>query len=106
DRARESGGVAEQRRDPFMFTPLFEKSSYGPTPLSGPEQRAQVYLALIGGVRGIFWWEWPASYAGNWEMIRQLVKEMTALKPVLFPVPPAQELVWAQPATQKIVTAL
>lgn len=106
DRTRENYQPLWDRHTPYVFTPLFEKSSGRPVPLSAEEQRAQSYLVLAGDARGLFYWDWPAAYAPNWEMLKQIAGEVNQLKPVLVERSPEQSLNYANADTEKSVKAL
>lgn len=104
--AHESDHYAKEKGTPYIFTPLFEKSSGRLRPMNAAEQRAQTYLALIGGAKGILWWEWPASYKQNWEEIKKLIPEIKLMSPFLLENSPAQEMVYSQEGTDKTVKVL
>ena len=101
-----SAAVADRRHEPFLFTPLFERSSGRPLPLSPGEQRAQTYLALTGGARGLFYWDWPAAYGPNWEMLGRLAGEVNELAPALLTRSPGQSVEYDRPGTEDVVKAL
>ena len=104
--ASASAAVADGRREPFVFTPLFEKSSGHPLPLSPAEQRAQTYLALAADVRGLFYWDWPAAYGPNWETLKALAGEVNRLSPVLLTRSPRQSVDYERGGTADAVKAL
>ena len=101
-----SAAVAERRHEPFVFTPLFEKSSGRPLPLSPGEQRAQTYLALTGGAKGLLYWDWPAAYGPNWEMLGRLAGEVNELAPALLTRSPAKSVEYGIAGTEDVVKAL
>lgn len=51
------------------------------TPL---EQRLQTYLAIIGGAQGLFWFHWPPRTTVQWEGLRDVLKEVRELSPILL----------------------
>ncbi len=104
--AVDSAVVAQKLRTPFVYTPLFEKSSGRPVPLSAAEQRSQTYLSLAADVKGLFYWDWPAAYAPNWEMLKQMAGEVEDLSPVLLTKSPRQAVKYADQGTEKSVKAL
>jgi len=81
--ARESGRA-------FWWVPLMAFTSiHRPYPLSPQAQRAQVYLALIGGANGIVWSPWGPRHVDTWDAIKRTVREVRSLEPVLLePVVP------------------
>ncbi|NCO41304.1 MAG: hypothetical protein GW892_21660 [Armatimonadetes bacterium] len=66
-------------------------------------QRAQVYLALIGGADGIIWWIWPPCRADNWATIKLLAAEMRKLSPVLTEPPAPTKVRWEPAALRDTV---
>ncbi|MCM8537596.1 MAG: hypothetical protein NE334_16765 [Lentisphaeraceae bacterium] len=104
--AKESDEIAKEKGTPYVFTPLFEKSSGRLRPMNASEQRAQTYLALIGGAKGIMWWEWPASYLPNWLEIKKLIPEIKTMAPYLMENSPLQEMVYKDPETQDTLKVL
>lgn len=103
---RDASLVAEAMNQPFIATPLFEKSVTRSKPLNGEEQRAQTYLSLIGGAKGLLYWEWPAAYDDNWTAIQRLVAEINELKPVLLEPDPEQYYDYSHYGTENSVRAL
>ena len=85
--------VAKDRGTPLIFTPLFEKSSGRPLPLSADQQRCQTYMALAADVRGLLYWDWPAVYQPNWQMLQCLAVEIRQIAPVLLSPTPPQTIV-------------
>ena len=75
-------------------------------PVTGPEQRAQTYLAVIGGVKGMLWWLWPPRFRDNWDMLKQMAGELKRLSPALLEVTPAQTIQWEPRDTAEIVQAV
>ena len=106
EHAQESDIYAKAQGTPYIFTPLFEKSSGRLRPFNAAEQRAQTYLALIGGAKGILWWEWPASYKPNWDEIKKLIPEIKQMSPFLIENSPPQEMVYKKPETKNTVKVL
>ena len=106
DVAIDSVRTAWGLKTPFIYTPLFEKSSGRPKPLSGPEQRAQTYMSLAADVKGLFYWDWPAAYGPNWEMLSQLAGEVKELEPVLLERAPRQTVEYTDSKTEGSVKAL
>ncbi|MFA9477951.1 hypothetical protein ACERK3_06525 [Phycisphaerales bacterium AB-hyl4] len=106
DVARSDVKVSWEKNEPFVYTPLFEKSSGRPIPLSPEEQRAQTYLSLAADVKGLFYWDWPAAYGPNWEMLKQMAGEVEALSPILLERSPAQDVRYERPDTEKSVKVL
>ena len=104
--AEDSVRIAHKMRTPFIYTPLFEKSSGRPVPLSGPEQRSQTYLSLAADVKGLFYWDWPAAYAPNWEMLKQMAGEVQQLTPVLLEKAPRQTVNYRSKDHEKSVKVL
>lgn len=106
ERARESALVAQQRRSPLLFTPLFEESSAQLKPISPEAQRAQTYLGVIGDARGLLWWDWPAAYAPNWQMLQQLIGELRELRPILVERTPVHEVSYPRAGSERSVKLL
>lgn len=91
---------------PLIYMPLFEGSSGRPEPMSGEVQRAQTYLALTAGVKGILWWVWPANCHDNWQAIQQLAAEMNALQDVLLSKTPDHAITYTQLGTADLLKAI
>lgn len=106
DTARQSAEVAWRMRTPFVYTPLFEESSGRPVPLSPKEQRAQTWLSLVADVKGLFYWDWPAVYEPNWQMLKQLAREVKELSPVLLERAPRQVIEYDTPGTENAIKVL
>lgn len=86
---------ARRLRVPTWHVPLCETSSATVRGgITGAEQRAQLYLALIGGVNGIVYWVWPPRYADNWRELQKLAKEVNAMYPALTTAIPDQATVF------------
>ena len=88
--ARAAAQVLGRNRIPYWHVPLCEWCGGSVRGLSGAEQRIQSYLCVIGGAKGILWFVWPPRYHGNWEELKKLASEFTALTPVLTEAAPAQ----------------
>ena len=89
--------TAEEYCVPYVCIPVAERWSHmdriGIPAMTGAMQQAQTYLVLIGGAKGVFWWVWPQRYHDNWEVTKRLVREMTALAPILLEPKPRQKVV-------------
>lgn len=96
----------EAWRVPYVHVPLLETSSGRPEPLSGEMQLAQVYLALIGGAKGLFWWVWPATYHDNWVAIKQALDEVKELEPALLANTPPQVVTYRDTSTMDSLKVL
>jgi len=97
--ARESGRA-------FWWLPLMSYySSRKPYPLSPQAQRAQVYLALIGGANGFVWCSWAPRHVDTWDAIKRTVREIRCLEPVLLePVVPTP-VEWSPAVCRETVQA-
>lgn len=100
---------ATRARVAYWHVPLCEADSSrcrGESwPVTGPEQRAQTYLAVIGGVKGMLWWRWPPRFSDNWDMLKQMAGELKRLSPALLEVTPPQKIEWEPRDTAEIVQA-
>ena len=89
--ARRGALVAEANRVPYWHVPLLCGRGSG-NRCTGPEQRAQAYLAVIGGAKGILWFVWPPRHQSNWGELRKIAREFTELTPVLTEASPEQDI--------------
>ena len=101
---------ATRARVAYWHVPLCEADSSRcrgeSLPVTGPEQRAQTYLAVIGGVKGMLWWLWPPRFRDNWDMLKQMAGELRRLSPALLEVTPRQRIEWEPRDTAEIVQAV
>ena len=77
---------AARHRRPAWFVAQAGRWSGGEVPLTPREQRCQVYLALIQGVKGVVWWGYsyrPPDDAA-WLEIKRLASELKRLGPILL----------------------
>lgn len=102
--------AAARARVAYWHVPLCESDSSrlrGQSwPVTGPEQRAQTYMAIIGGVKGMLWWIWPPRYEDNWAMLKQMAGELKVLSPALLEPTPPQRVAWDPRDTAEIVQAV
>jgi len=103
DVALRNSQLAHKQQRPYWQIPLMEEGCVTYAPLGREAQRAQTYMALIGGANGIVWWVWTARHVDNWDMIRQLAAEMRALTPVLTEPPASTNVRWEQPGLRNTV---
>lgn len=106
DAVKDSSDIAAELNQPYIFTPMLEKSSGRAKPLTAEEQRAQTYLALIGGAKGLFWWEWPATSHANWEAIQDVLDEINSLLPMYMERDPEQYSTYDDYGTEESVRVL
>lgn len=102
--ASRGSATAHRLGCPYWHIPLMEVFSNScMRPIGPAQQRAQTYLAIIGGADGIVWWIWPARHIDNWNMIKQLATEMRALTPVLVEPPQHTNVRWDPPELHQTV---
>jgi len=108
--AKKEVARATRARVAYWHVPLCEMESSRvrgeSTPVTGLEQRAQTYMAVIGGVKGMLWWVWPPRRADNWAMLKQMAGELRTLSPALLEVAPEQDVQWSPRESAQIVVAL
>lgn len=104
---RHETAEAARIRRPYWHVPLCEMESSRTRgesgPVTGPQQRAQSYLAVIGGAKGMLWWLWPPRRVDNWGVLKQVAGEFRELSPVLLEPEPAQRVVYEPRDTAEIV---
>jgi hypothetical protein len=103
---RKQADTAQRLRIPYWHVPLCEWCSASQRGLTGPEQRIQSYLSVIGGVKGMLWWVWPPRDHDNWVQLKSLAREFQKLSPVLLEAPQDYQVVHAASAAAESVQAL
>ncbi len=92
---RIQGGTAtaKLRRRPVFATPQGQRLTYR-RELTPDERRCGIYLTLIQGAKGIFWFTYPHPFEivhpVTWRVLACTAREIGALAPVLLQNPPPQ----------------
>ncbi len=81
-------------RKPVWHIPLAEIFSKSKRLMNGKLQLLQGYLAIIGGAQGIIWFRWSPLLDDNWHGMKQFVKEVNQLTPILTDKTPKQTVAY------------
>jgi hypothetical protein len=81
--------ATEMMRKPFWFIPAAAGWSIQ-SAITPQEQRAQTYLGLIYGARGIVYWTYRSTYPAMRDELKRLAGELRELTPVLLTLSPQQ----------------
>jgi hypothetical protein len=87
--------VAEKIRKPFWYMPNAAGWNVG-SAITPAEQRAQTYLGLIYGAKGIFYWTYDITYPAMAVELKKLGREIKELSPVLLTQSPEQIVTGAE----------
>ena len=88
----EARALADRERTALWILPLSEFSSKSERPLLPDEHRAQAYLCLIYGAKGLIYYRHPVRHQATWDALSRLAGEVSVLAPALLRREPAQEV--------------
>lgn len=88
--------LAEKHRKPLWLMPTMELNwSAQAVPMTAAENRAQLYIMLIHGAKGINYFSWPWLHAATDASLAELAREVQVLAPALLRRRPAQRVTYA-----------
>ena len=90
-RAQREGSHAELWHMPYLSMPSSGENMN--VPLVHAERRVSVYLRLIAGARGIYYFTWPVNHVASRESLRKVGEEIQVMAPALLRRRPAQNIV-------------
>ena len=88
----DAGAQADHR--PLWVMPITEGRGGPATIMTPREQRANTYLFLVHGARGIYYFWWPNFHRDTFELFQRLSKEVETLAPALLRREPAQTITY------------
>jgi len=105
DRARRGRVFSDMDRKVYVGT-LTANTSWSYRGLTYAEQRCEAYLGLIGGWRGLMWFNGRHQFLECWENLKKVVGEIRQLAPVLLAEDVEQTVTVAQPQDRPLYHAL
>ncbi len=107
DYAKASNLIAEKQHKPLIVMPMNESTySMAEINVSPEEQRAQTYILLASGVRGIYYFCYSPLHTASARMFKALASEIKTISPALMRREPEQKILFAQGGLPAILVSL
>lgn len=98
---KHNAAVADKHHKPLWLMPTIELNwSAQAVPMTALENRAQLYLLLVHGAKGINYFVWPWNHIATDVALVELIQEMKTLAPSLLQRRPKQQTLYTTPKAE------